>query len=191
MLAFGLLKAPKICIKIFKVLAVFIKIVIIIGLSAGIFEALTGIEVIPYTAPIEEGFDVIFSASMVMSGAFPFVYILSKVLDKPMKKIGEKFGINAMSAVGFLASLATNVTTLGNMKDMDDKGAVLNAAFAVSASWVFAGHLAFTLSFNAEYVLAMIVSKLVAGITAVAAALFIYKRIHQQQENKEENVENT
>lgn len=176
-LAFGLLKIPKICVKIFKVFAVGINVLILVGLSAGIFEGITGIEVIPYTAPIEEGFDVIFSASMIMSGAFPFVYILSKILDKPMRKLGQLFGISSVSAVGFLSTLATNVTTLGNMKYMDEKGVVLNSAFSVSASFVFAGHLAFTLANNPDYTAGMIVAKLVGGITAVMLALWIYKRV--------------
>lgn len=173
-LAVCLFLIPDFCVKAFKVFAVAIKSIILIGLSAGIFEALTGIEIIPYTAPIEEGFDVCVNAAMVMSGAFPLVYILSKILDKPMKKIGEKLGINSASAIGFVSTLATNVTTFGNMQDMDDKGVMLNASFAVSAAFVFAGHLAFTLSFNADYVLSMIVGKLIAGVCAVLLAVFLY-----------------
>ena len=176
-LAFGLLKAPKLCVKIFKVFAVVINTVILIGLIVGIFESLTGIDVLPYIATVESGYDVCVNASMVMSGAFPLVYIISKVLDKPMKKLGEKIGVNTTSAVGFLSTLATNVTTFGNMKDMDEKGTVLNSAFAVSAAFVFAGHLAFTLSYNADYIIPVIIGKLVAGITSVFVAVFIYQRV--------------
>ena len=175
-LAVGLLKAPKLCVKIFKVFAVFINTVILVGLIAGIFESLTGIDVLPHLATVESGYDVCVNASMVMSGAFPLVYIISKLLDKPMKKLGEKIGVNTTSAVGFLSTLATNVTTFGNMKDMDEKGTVLNSAFAVSAAFVFAGHLAFTLSFNADYIAPVIIGKLVAGITSVFVAVFIYGR---------------
>ena len=73
-----------------------------------------------------------------------------------------------------MGSLATNVTTFGMMRDMDDKGVVLNSAFAVSAAFTFAGHLAFTMSFNSEYVLPMIVGKLVAGVFAVVIAQVMY-----------------
>ncbi|MBQ7793612.1 MAG: ethanolamine utilization protein EutH, partial [Clostridia bacterium] len=41
-----------------------------------------------------------------MSGAFPFVYTISRVLTKPLHRISERFEINETSALGFLASLA-------------------------------------------------------------------------------------
>ena len=114
---------------------------------------------------------------MVMSGAFPLIYIISKLLDKPMKKVGNLLGINTASALGFLSTLATNMTTYGNMQDMDDKGLLLNSAFSVSAGFVFAGHLAFTLAFNADYSVSMMVGKVVSGIAAVFVAILLYKII--------------
>jgi ethanolamine transporter len=63
---------------------------------------------------------------------------------------------------------------------MDDKGVVLNSAFAVSAAFTFAGHLAFTMSFNADYILPVIVGKLVAGIFAVIVAQFMYSKLHKK-----------
>lgn len=181
LLIIGLIKIPKICIKIFKGFGLCIKVIILIGLAAGIFEFLTEIEIIPYTAPIQEGVDIVFNAAAVMTGAFPLVYILSKILDKPMQKIGGLLGINASSAIGFISTLATNVTTFGNMKDMDDKGIVLNSAFAVSASFVFAGHLAFTLSFNSEYIISVIVGKLVAGVMSIFIGALMYKRMYEKK----------
>jgi ethanolamine transporter len=62
------------------------------------------------------------------------------------------------------------------MKEMDDKGAVLNSAFAVSAAFTFADHLAFTLSFKSDYLGAVIVGKLLSGILAVALGAIIYKK---------------
>ena len=73
--------------------------------------------------------------------------------------------------------MATSMTTFGNMKDMDQKGVVLNSAFAVSGAFVFAGHLAFTLAFNDSYVFCVIVGKLVAGVLALVVANWIYGRL--------------
>ena len=97
-----------------------------------------------------------------------------------MKKISKKVGMNEVSALGFVGTLATNVTTFGMMRDMDDKGVVLNSAFAVSAAFTFAGHLAFTMSFNADYLVPVIVGKLVAGVFAVAIAQFMYSKLHKK-----------
>ena len=52
------------------------------------------------------------------------------------------------------------------------------AAFAVSGAFVFCGHLAFTMAFAPEYVLPVIVGKLISGVSAVAAAIIIYGRIY-------------
>ncbi len=179
-ISIGLLKIPNICVKIFNVFGIIIKTIIIIGLVMGIAAFLLDFE-IPHTAPIEEGVMVVFNASAVMTGAFPLLYIVGKLVKKPLGKLAGKIGINETSALGFVGSLATNVTTFGIMKDMDDKGVVLNSAFAVSAAFTFAGHLAFTMSFNADMLPAVIVGKLVGGVCAVLVAQLIYSRINKKK----------
>jgi ethanolamine transporter len=176
----GLLKIPNLCVKIFNVFGIIIKTIIVIGLVAGIAAFLLDFE-IPHTAPIEEGIMVVFNASAVMTGAFPLLYIIGKLVKKPLGKLAGKIGINETSALGFVGSLATNVTTFGIMKDMDDKGVVLNSAFAVSAAFTFAGHLAFTMSFNADMLPAVIVGKLVGGVCAVLVAQLIYSRMNKKK----------
>ena len=79
--------------------------------------------------------------------------------------------------MGFVSTIATNVTTFGMMNEMDKKGTLLNSAFAVSSAFTFAGHLAFTLAFDASYVSSVIIGKLVSGVFALAVAIIIYKRI--------------
>ena len=48
-------------------------------------------------------------------------------------------------------------------------------AFAVSASFVFGDHLAFTMSFDNRFLFAVIAGKLISGVCAVIAAHFMYK----------------
>ena len=85
-------------------------------------------------------------------------------------------GMNETSTIGFISTMATNVTTFGMMKDMDERGVILNSAFAVSGAFVFADHLAFTMSFEQSFVPSMIVGKLVAGIMGVGIAWIACKR---------------
>jgi len=73
---------------------------------------------------------------------------------------------------------------LGMMKDMDNRGKIINVAFAVSAAFVFGDHLGFTAGFNSEMILPMIVGKLVAGITAVFVAIFIANNAAKKEEAK-------
>ena len=67
------------------------------------------------------------------------------------------------------------------MKDMDDRGKIINVAFAVSAAFVFGDHLGFTAGFNADMIAPMIVGKLVGGVTAVLVAWFITKNMAHQE----------
>lgn len=173
----GLLFLPKITIKVFSVLGVFIKGLITVGLMLGILEFVTGVTLIESLADIEEGVSIGFNAVVTLSGAFPFMYIVSKLLAKPMQLLGNKLGINNTAATGFIASFVTNATTFEMMDRMDKKGIVLNSAFAVSASFVLSSHLAFTLAFDQAYLLQVTIGKLVAGVLALVLANFVYKRI--------------
>ena len=83
------------------------------------------------------------------------------------------------------------MTTFGVMDKMDDKGTMLNSAFAVSGAFVFAGHLAFTMAIDISYLPSMIVGKLISGVLAVVVAIFVYKRIAKEKESsKNENSPN-
>lgn len=173
LLSIGLMKIPDMCVKVFGVLTIGIKIFIIFGIVVGIVRFLTGYELIPSAAPIEEGVLIVFNVAVVMSGTFPMLHIIRKLLQKPLDFLGSKMGLNETSTIGFISTLATSVTTFGMMKDMDERGVILNSAFAVSGAFVFADHLAFTMSFEKSFVISMIVGKLVGGLTAIMVACFI------------------
>jgi ethanolamine transporter len=78
-----------------------------------------------------------------------------------------------VAAAGMVATLANNIPMFGMMKDMDNRGKVINTAFAVSAAFVFGDHLGFTAGVNREMIFPVVVGKLVGGITAVALAMLI------------------
>ena len=180
--AVGLLVAPNVTVKIFSVVGVIIKIVITIGLALGIAEFLTGKELIPGLDDIDVGADICVNAAIVLSGAFPLMYFVSKLLSKPMKKLGSLLGINETAALGFVSTLVTNATSLEMMNRMDKKGVLLNAAFAVSASFVFGSHIAFTMAIDTSYIIPMIIAKLVGGMAALLLAVLIYHRLYRQEQ---------
>ena len=112
-----------------------------------------------------------------MTGAFPLIHLLSKLFKRPFAWLGKKLGVGEVAMAGFLSTLATSAPTFDMANKMDRRGIVLNAAFAVSAAFILADHLAFTLAFNAAYLPAVTLGKSVAGILAVAIAIPIYRRI--------------
>ena len=176
LIALGLWRAEGAMIKGFGIFGKGIIALITVGLAAGIFEAVTGITLIPGLAPIEEGFHTVGEIAIVLAGAFPLVAVLTRVLRKPLLKLGIALGINETAAAGLLASLANSIATFSLVKDMDDRGKVVNIAFAVSAAFVFGDHMGFTAGFAPEVLPAMIVSKLVGGVSAVAVALWLTKK---------------
>ena len=173
--AFGLVRFPELCVKIFKIFGAFITALITAGLSLGIIKFLTGYELIKGLAPLEEGALICVNAAVVLSGSFPLVYVLSKVLSKPLRAVSRKIGVNEYSVVGVVSCLASSATTFGMMDKMDKKGIVLNSAFAVSGAFVLGSHLAFTMAFDTRYVVPVIVGKLVSGVLALIVANVIFK----------------
>lgn len=175
LIALGLWKFEKAMITGFTWFGKFVVAIITLGLGAGIVESLTGIVLIPGMNPISEGFEIVADIAIVLAGAFPLVYVITKLFRKPLMKLGQWLGMNEVAATGMVASLANSIPMFGMMKDMDKRGKVLNVAFAVSAAFVFGDHLGFTAGFNSDLIFPMIIGKLVGGITAVFVALWITK----------------
>lgn len=175
-IALGLWKAERAMIKGFGWFGKGVIALITVGLAAIIVESLTGFVLIPGLAPIDEAFQTVGTIAIVLAGAFPLVYVLTKVLKKPLLKLGKLLGINDTAAAGLIASLANSIATFGMVKDMDRRGKVVNIAFAVSAAFVFGDHLGFTAGFAPEMLPAVIAGKLAGGVTAVAVALLLTRK---------------
>ena len=175
LIAFGLWRSEEAMIRGFAGFGKGVVALITAGLGAAIVQELTGFTILPGMAPISEGFQTVGAIAIVLAGAFPLVAVLTRVLKKPLLGLGKVLGINDVAAAGLVASLANSIATFGMVKEMDNRGKVVNIAFAVSAAFVFGDHLGFTAGFAPEMLPAMIVGKLAGGISAVAVALWITK----------------
>lgn len=176
LIALGLWKAERWMILGFTAFGKVILAVITVGLTASIVETLTGLVLIPGLAPLSEGYEIIGSIAIVLAGAFPLVYVITKVFRKPLLRLGKLLGMNEVAAAGLVASLANSIPMFGMVHEMDDRGKVVNIAFAVSAAFVLGDHLGFTAGFAPELLLPVIVAKLTGGISAVAVALLLTRR---------------
>ena len=176
LIAFGLWKAEKAMIKGFSIFGKGVVALITLGLAAAIVEGLTGFAVIPGMANVEEGFLTVGEIAIVLASAFPLVAVVTRLLKKPLLKLGGILGINDFAAAGLVASLANSIATFGMVRDMDYRGKVVNIAFAVSAAFVFGDHLGFAAGFAPEILPAMILGKLAGGISAVAVALLLTRK---------------
>jgi len=176
LIALGLWKAEKWMVKGFSAFGKGVVAVITAGLAAAIVRSLTGFTIIPGMAPLEEGFLTVGAIAIVLAGAFPLVWVVTRLLKKPLMKAGRLLGINETAAGGLVATLANSIATFNMVGEMDDRGKVINIAFAVSAAFVFGDHLGFTAGFAPEMLPAMIVGKLAGGISAIFVALWLTKK---------------
>lgn len=186
LIALGLWRIPEKMITGFNYFGKGVVIMITIGLAAAIWEALTGVVIIPGMAPVTEGLAIVGSIAIVLAGAYPMVKFITKVFSKPLMGLGKTMGMNDVSAAGMVATLANNIPMFAMMKDMDNRGKVLNSAFAVSAAFTFGDHLGFTAGVGEhDLIFPMIVGKLVAGITAVAVAMLVAPKTKKQEERQQ------
>lgn len=176
LIVLGLWRAEKAMVRGFAVFGKFIVIVVTIGLAAAIVEALTGFALIPGMAPISEGFETVGTIAIVLAGAFPLVFVITKLLRKPLMAVGKLLGINDAAAAGLIASLANSIATFGMVKEMNPRGKIINIAFAVSAAFVFGDHLGYTAGFAPQMLPAVIVGKLAGGVSAVAVAMWLTRK---------------
>ncbi|MEI0532235.1 ethanolamine utilization protein EutH [Brachyspira pilosicoli] len=185
LLVLGLIFIRDILIKAFNIFSKILVAVITIALAIAIVESLVGVQIIKFTmdgkevtmAPISDGIATIGAIAIVLAGAFPLVYVFTKVAKKPLEAIGKKLGMNDIGAAGLVATLANNIPMFQIMKDMNNKGKIINVAFAVSAAFTFGDHLGFTAGYAEgmyrNMIFPMIVAKLVGGITAIIVAILI------------------
>ncbi len=175
-IALGIWKFERVTLVVFNVFGKIISAVALVGLVIAILDALIDFRPIENIASISESLATIGEIALMLAGAFPLVFTLSRLLKKPLVKLGNKIGMNEAAALGIISCTVNSLLVFKSVEDMDERGKVVNMAFAVSAAFVLGDHLAYTLSFSPEGIFPMIVGKLSAGITAVAVAFLITRK---------------
>lgn len=180
LIAFGMWKFQRQMIRGFVVFGKFILVISTAGLAIGVFQSLSGLTVIHGMASLHEAFRIVANVVIVLAGAFPLVFFITKVLKKPLAAAGKRLHMNEASSAGLIISLANSIPMFESMKDMDERGKIINSAFAVSGAFVMGDHLGFTAGYEPSMVVPLIIGKLTAGITAVALALLATRKISEK-----------
>ena len=87
LIALGLWRAENAMVRGFEVFGKLVVAVVTVGLAAAVVEALTGFVIIPGMAPISEGFETVGTIAIVLAGAFPLVFVITKLLRKPLMAV--------------------------------------------------------------------------------------------------------
>ncbi|MGF1871629.1 ethanolamine utilization protein EutH [Photobacterium indicum] len=190
LIAVGLWLKPDAMIRGFEVFGKGVIAVITLALAAIVVETLTGVVLIPGMAPISDGIEIVGAIAIVLAGAFPMVHFITKHLNKPLIKMGSAMGMGEKAAAGLVATMANNIAMFNIFKEMDNRGKVINVAFAVCGSFVFGDHLGFTAAVNSDMISAVVAGKLVGGFSALILAVYVTRNMSfDEPEVEEEHTE--
>ena len=95
---------------------------------------------------------------------------ITRVFKKPLQKMAELLGVDEAGGAALVATLASYFPALDLLKDMNQKSRFLVLTFSISATFVLGDHLGFIAGVDPEMVVPMMVSKMVAGVTALLLA---------------------
>lgn len=127
--------------------------------------------------PLLTGLLICGQISTILIGAFPMVKWITRHFGKTLGYLGSLFGMDEKGSAGLVASLANHIPMYNMLGDMNSKGKLLNVAFSVSGAFVFGDHLGFTAGVDSEMIFPVVLGKLVAGITALLLANFLYPKL--------------
>ncbi len=181
----GLLFAQKATLKVFVAFGRALSWVVTISPVIAVFQYLTGIRFPLFDKmvtedpvlggiPLEKGLLLVGLIAIVLIGAFPMIHFLSKHLSGLMNRYRHRTGLDNVSSSALLTQLASSIPIWSLTPQMNEKGKLLNIAFAVSGSFVLGDVLAFTGGAAPEMVFPVIAGKLVAGISALLLVGLLY-----------------
>lgn len=120
--------------------------------------------------PLEVALMLVGQIAIVLAGAFPFMLFVSRKLEKPIRSIGRKMGIDETSTTALLTQLANGLPMFSMIEQMNTTGKAVNVAFAVGGAYVLGDALAFAGGVEPAMVLPVIAAKLTAGCLSVCLA---------------------
>jgi ethanolamine transporter len=78
--------------------------------------------------------------------------------------------MNATGAAGIVITLANSIPVYKMMKDMDNRGKVINTAWLVPATAALGDHLGFTAGVKPDMITPVVIGKLAGGVLAILLA---------------------
>ena len=181
LIAVGLWKFERILVRCFSIFGTFMTALSTAGLILAIVQRASGRVIISDLAPLEDVFIIIGEIAIVLAGAFPLMFLVKKLLNKPLLRLSKILKINEVSVSSLVTSFVNSIPVFESVKDMDENGKIINMAFAVSGAFVFGDHLAFCAGADSRGIVALIVAKLSAGICAVLVAMLFIKIQNKKQ----------
>ena len=181
LVALGLALRPKQLMKAFCMIGNGMQVVLTAAVVLSAVQFITGLRLPLFylmvepavpggTSPLTDAIIIVGTIGLVLSGAFPMVLWITRTFKKPLQKMAEMLGVDEAGGAALIATLASYFPALDLLKDMNQKSRFLVLTFSISATFVLGDHLGFIAGVDPEMVVPMMVSKMVAGISALLLA---------------------
>lgn len=177
-IALGLMFIPDKMIKGFQIFGKFMDSALTIILCICIIEYFTGIfekalgwwgfePLMADDVDVNRALEISGYIGIMLSGAFPMVWLIKTYLDKPLQKIGFLLGFSKEGMAGILACAANAIAMYKLVENMTAEDKVKCMAFCVCSAFLIGDHLSFTANFQPNLIAIVMIGKFVSGILAV------------------------
>lgn len=175
-LMLGLRFAPQKTLKLFGGFARLIRALSLVGLTLGAVQYIGNITLLPALMPLDEAMQVVASIGIVMLGSLPAAELLRRGLSKPFCALGRKLRMDDRSFAALLVGFVSATPAIRMIRETDERGKTMNAAFLVCGASALAAHLGFTMAVERSMLLPLLLTKLVGGLMGAALALFLTRK---------------
>lgn len=172
--AVGLIFFERITVKLVTWFGYALTALLTVALAASMVIKITGAKV-PNVGTFDEGMLIIGGIAIFLCGAFTILWFLEKYCTRGFAHLGGKLGMDEQSVVGIITTAVNAIPMFGMVKNMNDRGIVVNMAWLVPASFILGDHLAFQAAVDSSTAFPFIVGKLAGGVLAVVIAMAMTK----------------
>lgn len=158
---------------VFAGAAVAVRGLAMFGFCVSILQEATGTVWMDGLTPLDEIYPLICRIVVFLSGVLPFFSVVQRMLTKPLAALSERLRVEPKAITSLVITMANCIPTLLNLNDLDDRGVVLNTAFAVIASYSVGDFLAFCIQFSPEIALPMMIGRLLCGLFTLLLAYWL------------------
>lgn len=158
---------------VFKVLSLIIRTIALIGFAIDAVQQTLGVTILPGLTPLSEIFPVICNIGVFLAGILPFMALLQRVLQRPLKRLGTLLKINGRSVISLLICAANPIPVMLDSEKLDVRGCFYNVAFLTAACFAAGDFLAFSMQFHPPIAVPLMAGKLITGLASLGIAIAI------------------
>lgn len=147
------------------------------GLLLTTARELLGVVSLEGMQPFSEIITVIGDIALVLSGVFPLLAVVSRLLKGPLSRAAAALQIGETDMASLLVTAVNIFPNFDLMNSMTAKGVLLNTAFMVGANCMLGDHFAFTSQTRPEFAGPVILSKAFTGFLALAIAAMLAPKL--------------